>query len=198
MEIFKCKYAGDVNDEYCKSCDGVTMEIDGKSISCKECAGYEQGESVEINQDVQEERQVSEEEFMNKPEEHVEDKEENTVKLKENSPKNKQKKDKPINNTSNKENDENKVKNAIKKVSEEKKEIEQVEKKEDGIIKVVSLRYTSSVTLKKNDNYFKFTAEEEWNVSHVTEQDMQDTREKLWVTLNNEVDKQIEELNNMK
>ena len=198
MEIFKCKYAGDVNDEYCKSCDGINMEIGGKNISCKECAGYEQGGSVEINQDVQEEKQVPKEEFMNKPEEQVEDKTETDVKSKENSPKNKQKKDKPINNTSNKENEENKVKNAIKKVSEEKKETEQVEKKEDGIIKVVSLRYTSSVTLKKNDNYFKFTAEEEWNVSQVTEQDMQDTREKLWATLNNEVDKQIEELTNMK
>ena len=37
----KCKWAGDVNDEYCKGCDGITMGVDGNSISCTECAGYE-------------------------------------------------------------------------------------------------------------------------------------------------------------
>ena len=40
----KCKWAGDVNDEYCKGCDGITMEVDGNSISCTECAGYEEGD----------------------------------------------------------------------------------------------------------------------------------------------------------
>ena len=38
----KCKWAGDVNDEYCKGCDGITMEVDGNSIPCTECAGYEE------------------------------------------------------------------------------------------------------------------------------------------------------------
>ena len=32
--MMKCKWAGDLNDEYCKSCDGITMEVDGNSISC--------------------------------------------------------------------------------------------------------------------------------------------------------------------
>ena len=41
----KCKWAGDVNDEYCKGCDGITMEVDGNSISCTECAGYEEGDT---------------------------------------------------------------------------------------------------------------------------------------------------------
>ena len=39
----KCKWAGDQGDEYCKSCDGITMDVDGKSIPCDQCAGYEAG-----------------------------------------------------------------------------------------------------------------------------------------------------------
>ena len=49
MEVIsmkKCKWAGDVNDEYCKGCDGITMEVDENSISCTECAGYEEGEKT--------------------------------------------------------------------------------------------------------------------------------------------------------
>ena len=42
----KCKWAGDVNDEYCKGCDGITMQVDGNSISCTECAGYEEVEET--------------------------------------------------------------------------------------------------------------------------------------------------------
>ena len=45
-----CKYAGDPTDEYCKNCDGCTMEVDGNSIPCTECAGYEAGENeTDIN-----------------------------------------------------------------------------------------------------------------------------------------------------
>ena len=67
--------------------------------------------------------------------------------------------------------------------------------KDDGEIKVTSLRYTSGATIKKGDNYFKFLAEEEWDVSRI--EDVQEAREKLWAKLNAEVDSQIEELNNM-
>ena len=57
------------------------------------------------------------------------------------------------------------------------------------------MRYTSGATIKKGDNYFKFVAEEEWDVSQVDNVD--DVREQLWAKLNGEVDKQIEELQNL-
>ena len=57
------------------------------------------------------------------------------------------------------------------------------------------MRYTSGATIKRNDNYFKFVAEEEWDVSQVNNVD--DVREQLWAKLNGEVDKQIEELQNL-
>ena len=57
------------------------------------------------------------------------------------------------------------------------------------------MRYTSGATIKRNDNYFKFIAEEEWDVSQVDNID--DVREQLWAKLNGEVDKQIEELQNL-
>ena len=40
--MLKCKYAGDVNDEGCKTCDGYNMTLpDGKVRPCEEvCGGF--------------------------------------------------------------------------------------------------------------------------------------------------------------
>lgn len=179
----KCKWSGDMSDEYCKSCNGITMQVDGKSISCIECAGYEQGEDeVECADEAQANN--------------------DTVERTE-TPQNDIKTEKVVNTTSKKEKHENeastqsethsnkKEKKAVK-VKEEKKAVETT-----NDIKVVSMRYTSGATVKKGDNYFKFIAEEEWDVSQVAELDMENVREQLWAKLNGEVDIQIEELNNM-
>ena len=190
----KCKWAGDQGDEYCRSCDGVTMDVDGKSISCDQCAGYEAGTDDVVS-----------EEIMPEPiEEKTEDKStetnvENVTKNKQNSPQNSKKTEKTNNNTPNEEKGENEAKNKettnkseVNKVSEEHNFTESLS--EDGI-RVTSIRYTSGATVKKGDNYFKFIAEEEWDVSRI--EDVQEAREKLWAKLNAEVDSQIEELNNM-
>lgn len=192
----RCKWAGDLNDEYCKGCDGITMDVDGNSISCKECAGYEASEDEVLEE-------TANNSFMPEPEEGIPFEEEK--KKVEDKAKNTQKSTKSKNsnnNAKNKEKAENDVKNAstsfkkevTTKVSEEKKSVEAT-KNVDEEIKVTSLRYTSGATVKKGDNYFKFIAEEEWDVSRI--EDVQDVRDQLWAKLNAEVDSQIEELQNM-
>lgn len=189
----KCKWAGDVNDEYCKGCDGINMIVDDKSVPCTECAGYEEGEEVE---------ETTNNNFMSDPEEELPfEEEKKTVKDKAKNTQKSTETKKSNNNTKNKEKAENGVKNAstsvkkeVTKVSEEKKSVETTKNVDEGI-KVTSLRYTSGATIKKGDNYFKFIAEEEWDVSGI--EDVQEAREKLWAKLNAEVDSQIEELNNM-
>ena len=191
----KCKWAGDVNDEYCKGCDGITMEVDGNSISCTECAGYEEGE--ETTTEKTEEPMPKpipdkiEEDLPFSDVENVTNDVEETTQI---STKDK----KTNNNTSKEEKCENEAKNKANNkpviVSNENKETE-VTNTIEGEIKVTSLRYTSGATVKKGDNYFKFIAEEEWDVSRI--EDVQEAREKLWAKLNAEVDSQIEELNNM-
>ncbi len=186
-----CKYAGDPTDEYCKNCDGITMEVDDKKIACTECAGYEAGED-EAN---------TNEEVMNPPIEETEDASvEETTNNEEKSVKETSKTKKSNNNTANNKNVKstsknketiNKKEDKAVKVKEEKKAVETA----NGI-KVVSMRYTSGATVKKGDNYFKFIAEEEWDVSQ-TEQNIDDIREQLWAKLNAEVDAQIEELNSI-
>ena len=191
----KCKWAGDVNDEYCKGCDGITMQVDGNSISCTECAGYEEGEESTVEQT---------EESMPKP---IPDKieedlpfsdVENVTNDVEETTQISTKTKKTNNNTPKKEKCENESKNKANNkpviVSNENKETE-VTNTIEGEIKVTALRYTSGATVKKGDNYFKFIAEEEWDVSRI--EDVQEAREKLWAKLNAEVDSQIEELNNM-
>ena len=191
----KCKWAGDVNDEYCKGCDGITMQVDGNSISCTECAGYEEGK---------EDTAEKTEEPMPKP---IPDKieedlpfsdVENVTNDVEETTQISTKDKKTNNNTPKKEKCENEAKNKANNkpviVSNENKETE-VTTAIEGEIKVTALRYTSGATVKKGDNYFKFIAEEEWDVSRI--EDVQEAREKLWAKLNAEVDSQIEELNNM-
>ena len=191
----KCKWAGDVNDEYCKGCDGITMQVDGNSISCTECAGYEEGEETTVEKT---------EEPMPKP---IPDKieedlpfsdVENVTNDVEETTQISTKTKKTNNNTPKEEKCENEAKNKANNnpviVSNENKETE-VTTTIEGEIKVTALRYTSGATVKKGDNYFKFIAEEEWDVSRI--EDVQEAREKLWAKLNAEVDSQIEELNNM-
>ena len=198
MEVIsmkKCKWAGDVNDEYCKGCDGITMQVDGNSISCTECAGYEEGKETTVEKT---------EEPMPKP---IPDKieedlpfsdVENVTNDVEETTQISTKAKKTNNNTPNEEKCENKSKNKANNkpviVEDESKETE-VTTTIEGEIKVTALRYTSGATVKKGDNYFKFIAEEEWDVSRI--EDVQEAREKLWAKLNAEVDSQIEELNNM-
>ena len=198
MEVIsmkKCKWAGDVNDEYCKGCDGITMQVDGNSISCTECAGYEEGEETTVEKT---------EEPMSKP---IPDKieedlpfsdVENVTNDVEETTQISTKAKKTNNNTPKEEKCENKSKNKANNkaviVEDESKEKE-VTTTIEGEIKVTALRYTSGATVKKGDNYFKFIAEEEWDVSRI--EDVQEAREKLWAKLNAEVDSQIEELNNM-
>lgn len=110
---------------------------------------------------------------------------------------NKKKDEKVSKSTTKTEKAENKPKSKSgTKVSEEKKATEKEVEKSNGEIKVVSLRYTSGATIKKRDNYFKFIAEEEWDVSQID--NVADAREQLWAKLNAEVDAQIEELENIK
>lgn len=186
-----CKYAGDPTDEYCKNCDGVTMEVDGNSIPCTECAGYEAGkDEADTN-----------EKIMNAPAEETEDSSaEKTTNNVEKSVEEASKTEKSNNNTATNKNVKsasknketiNKKEDKAVKVKEEKKAVETA-----NDIKVVSMRYTSGATVKKGDNYFKFIAEEEWDVSQ-TEQNIDDIREQLWAKLNCEVDAQIEELNSI-
>lgn len=178
----KCKWAGDAADEYCKSCDGICMMVEGIEKSCTECNGYEEGtEEIEV------ESNVDEEPIINKPVEP------------QKSPQKAKETKKVTNTTPKEEKPEKQAKNnaesGVTKVAEEKHSEEDTEMTANGI-QVTSLRYTSSATVKKGDNYFKFTAEEEWSTA-LYSGDIQDVREQLWAKLNAEVDSQIEELKNM-
>ena len=198
--MWKCKWSGDKDDVYCANCNGVTMEVDGKEISCEECNGYEEG-SEEVETETKEEKVVEEQkepeeetpkddftEDMNEPEQDTTTERTETVQKQV-------KKTNPTNNTSNDKKAKESGNKNVEKVNEEKKAVEKTTKDENGQVKVVSMRYTSGATIKKGDNYFKFVAEEEWDVSQVNNVD--DVREQLWAKLNGEVDKQIEELQNM-
>ena len=198
--MWKCKWSGDKDDVYCANCNGVTMEVDGKEISCEECNGYEEG-SEEVETETKEEKVMEEQkepeketpkddftEDMNEPEQDT------TAERTETTQK-QTKKSNPTNTTSNDKKAGESGNKKVEKVDEEKKAVEKTTKDENGQVKVVSMRYTSGATIKRNDNYFKFVAEEEWDVSQVDNVD--DVREQLWAKLNGEVDKQIEELQNL-
>lgn len=186
----KCKWAGDPADEYCKSCDGCKMVVDNVETECTNCAGYEAGE---------EEVEITNSENVKEKAEPIMDEPVTSTKNDEKTDEKTAKSKKTSNSTKTakemKNEDKNKATNNktdVVKVSEEHNFTENVST--DGI-RVTSIRYTSGATVKKGDNYFKFIAEEEWDVSRI--EDVQEAREKLWAKLNAEVDSQIEELSNM-
>lgn len=170
-----CKYAFDKEDEYCATCDGVQMEVDGNLIPCDQCAGYEEGteeaadkeEAVEM---VADEECIEEENTVEEPE-HVEIEEE-------------PKKEKPS------------KKQTTNKTSKKKKEVvETIKDKKVNVegAKVTSIRFTSGATVKKGDNYFKFVAEKELDLSSYDGK-IEDVEEQLWADLNSQIDKQVEDL----
>ena len=186
----KCKWAGDPADEYCKSCDGCKMVVDNVETECTNCAGYEAGD---------EEVETTNSENVKDTAEHIMDEPVTATKNEEKTDEKLDKSKKTSNSTKTEKETKNEDKNKatnnktdVFKVSEENNFTENVST--DGI-RVTSIRYTSGATVKKADNYFKFIAEEEWDVSRI--EDVQEAREKLWAKLNAEVDSQIEELNNM-
>ena len=149
--MIKCKYAGDVEDEYCANCNGITFEISsGEEIPCYECTGYEP------------------------------DKEHN-----ENSSKN-------ISKTVDNTDTSNYIKNDLQKeIDTNTPEIDTNTNTIKGV-KVKSICYLSSCTVCKNNNYYKFSAQEEWEITDDT--DVEQARKALWEKINNEVDKQIEDI----
>lgn len=191
--MYKCKWAGDASDEYCKDCNGVDMVVEGKTISCDQCAGYEPSkEKVEVEG----EDSNPVEGNMNPPEEDKkEEKKENKIVSKTADKKSEAKdsdKEQPkvSNNTSKDKNSENTQDTAADKPSNNIPE---------GVVPV-SLRYMSGCTIQKGDTYYKFTAEEEWAVDPMvvkTPEQVDEVREKLWAKVNSEVDKQVDDVLNM-
>lgn len=181
----KCKYAGDPADNYCKDCNGLTMLVEGEELSCEKCAGYE------TNETAPEEEAASSEPIMNEPEVDTPKEEPKKETKKPTTKKTATKKttakkdEKPVDDTK-----------KTKQVDTESKQIEVVEKSDniDSGVKVVSIKYCSSATIKKDDDYYKFNAEEEWDVSNVQQKDLDSVRKQLWDTLNTQIDNQIEDV----
>lgn len=170
-----CKYAFDKEDEYCATCDGVQMEVDGNLIPCDQCAGYEEGMEEATNREeavetVTNDECIEEENTVEEPE-HVEIEEE-------------PKKEKPS------------KKQTTSKTSKKKKEVvETIKDKKVNVegANVTSIRFTSGATVKKGDNYFKFVAEKELDLSSYDGK-IEDVEEQLWADLNSQIDKQVEDL----
>jgi len=176
----KCKWAGDTADEFCKDCNGCTMLVNGDTVSCTECGGYEAGE--EAVQDTVEEA----------PKEAIQPKE--PIKGEVDEPDEKPKKQAVTNENKNKVNNTKKEKTSTEaKVIETSKEQKEEKVTTDSGIKVMSIRYTSGATVKKDDNYYKIVAEEEWQCENLDDS----IRKKLWDKLNTEVDNQINDIFNM-
>lgn len=51
-DIPVCMYAGDQEDEFCASCNGKTMTVDGVEYSCKECQAYTPKKEEPVEQPV--------------------------------------------------------------------------------------------------------------------------------------------------
>lgn len=181
----KCKWAGDKADEFCKECNGCTMLVNGESVSCTECGGYEAGEEVveEASKEVIKQEEPIKEEIGEPDENHKKQAITNENKNESNNTK----KEKTSTTTK-----KSSKKQEAKVIETSKEQKEEKVTTDDGI-KVVSIRYTSGATVKKGDNYYKIVAEEEWQCVNLDDS----IRKKLWDKLNTEVDNQVNDIFNM-
>lgn len=171
-----CKYAFDKEDEYCATCDGVQMEVDGNLIPCDQCAGYEEGTEEAVDKEEAVET-VTNDEYIE--EENISEPEHEHVEIEEEPKKEKTDKKQTKNKTSKKK------KEVVETIKDKKVNVEGA--------KVTSIRFTSGATVKKGDNYFKFVAEKELDLSSYDGK-IEDAEEQLWADLNSQIDKQVEDL----
>ena len=182
-DVIKCQYAGDPNDEYCKTCNGVTMLVEGQEYPCTECTAYvacEATEELPINQPVDEAENTTSE----ASEQATEDAQ---------------------TETSTDEATEEATEQPAEAQSDTTVVSTESETEEDTLpdgVTVKSIRYMSGMTVQKAEKngsttYYKFTAEEEWAVDEETGKDaekMKNVREKLWAKVNLEIDNQVWEV----
>lgn len=185
-----CKYAFDKEDEYCATCDGVQMEIDGNLIPCDQCAGYEDGpEDANVEEETPMVADTQEDVEQEAPTVALESAKTDLETAKKSKTTNNTKKKTTSENsnvkTNENENSNVKTNEVIKTVKDKKVNV-------DGV-KVTSIRFTSGATVKKGDNYFKFVAEKELDLS-AYDGNVEDVEEQLWADLNAQIDKQVEDL----
>ena len=192
----RCKWSGDKSDNYCVSCDGIKMMVEGVQTFCTKCAGYEAGEEEipEMNEPVN-----TDIPFEEKKQEAVPKAvKASTVKKATKTNKTTTETQKPMveeqvkQNTTINNNVNNPTTTSTKVVETFTESQEETIETPEGV-KVVSLNYTSGLTVRKDDDYYKFVAQEQWDVSNSTVA-IDDIRSILWATLNNEIDKQIEQI----
>lgn len=177
-----CKYAFDKEDEYCATCDGVQMEVDGNLIPCDQCAGYEEGPE---DANVEEETPMVPDAEDEAPTVALENAKTDLETTKKSKTTNTMKKKTTSENSNEKTKEVEKTNEVIKTVKDKKVNV-------DGA-KVTSIRFTSGATVKKADNYFKFVAEKELDLSAYNG-NVEDVEEQLWADLNAQIDKQVEDL----
>lgn len=181
-----CKYAFDKEDEYCATCDGVQMEIDGNLIPCDQCAGYEDGpEDANVEEETPMVVDTQEDVEQEAPTVALENAKTDLETAKKSKTTNNTKKKTTSENSNVKTNENENSNEVIKTVKDKKVNV-------DGV-KVTSIRFTSGATVKKGDNYFKFVAEKELDLS-AYDGKVEDAEEQLWADLNSQIDKQVEDL----
>mgnify|MGYP007069868974 CR=1 FL=1 len=181
-DVIKCQYAGDPNDEYCKTCNGVTMLVEGEEYPCTECTAYiasNDSDELPINQPEED-----------TPLETAEDAEQ------------------AIENNEIETSTNEDVEEATERPSEATDDITVVDTENEAVedtlpdgVTVKSIRYMSGMTVEKTEKngsktYYKFTAEEEWEVEPEVGADsekLNNIREKLWAKVNLQVDTQVGE-----
>lgn len=185
--MVKCVYAGDPNDEYCKNCNGILMLVDGEEYPCTECTAYTAGDDEDNTEQAANENEAAvADEPVNSQDAHTDDLEQETTNSTQ--------------DVAEQATDEASCADERPVVTETIHSAEE-ETSIDGVT-VKALRYMSGVTVAKTESngnitYYKFNAEEEWDIDDAVGKDadkVNSIREALWDKLNLEIDSQIEEI----
>ena len=167
MEIKRCKYAFDREDSDCAKCNGVSIEVNGEVYPATKCRGY----IADIKSDFE---TVNENNFTKeKAIETIEDivEEELPFEMEEKS---ESKPPVPYQR-----------KNQITPTSES-------EKDNEGITTKLTFMSGATISLNGDKLFYKFECTEERFITE--DMDVAAEREKLWATVNSEIDRQLQEV----
>lgn len=192
MEIKKCQYAHDPSDTECANCNGLSIEFNGETYPATRCKGYiadmkAKFESVNITQEST--KEIIENVVDDMPEVKQMPKAEYPIN-EDDLPF-----DMPYDDMKKEEKSEPKppIPEPKPPVPYERK-CEKVETpiNNEGITTRITFKSGATISFNDNTLYYKFECTEERIITE--DMDVKVEREKLWATVNDEIDKQLQEV----
>lgn len=193
MKIYPCKYAFDKEDEYCCSCNGVKLVVGEAESVATRCHGYEADTNKNMVETDMEEIKKKIDEVIEEPEKDNKERKPPEPYVRKEDREETENTDFPLDeelpfDVEEKTTDTEIVKNT----TNDNTSIIEENKNNEGVTTKLIFMSGATISRDNGNTFYKFECTEERIVT--PDMNVADEREKLWATINSEIDKQIEDV----